>query len=165
MYVVKACFPTTSSLKIPTVPSNTAATLKDPKWFEVMAIENNAIKSKKTFNLVPPSPDQKLITNTWVFRVKVKADGSLDKLKARLVARGFEQMAGVDYSKTFSPVIKFSTIRLVIALAATQDIHRVDINNAFLNGDLAEPIYMTQSRGFEDPKFPSHVCKLEKALY
>lgn len=85
-----------------------------------------------------------------MFRVKPNADGSLDKLKARLVAHGFEQLAGVDYMETFSPVVKFTTIGLIFTLVATRrwNIQQIDINNAFLNGDLEEDIYMEQPKGF-----------------
>lgn len=76
-------------------------------------------------------------------------------------------MAGVDYVETFSPVIKFTTIRLIFTLAATRkwSIQQIDVNNVFLNGDLEETIYMVQPKGFEDPQFPSYVCKLHKSIY
>lgn len=152
---------------LPSLPTSYKAALKDKDWFNTMDLENAALKTKTTWFLVPPDPSQKLITNKWVFRVKTKADGTLDKLKARLVARGFEQLAGIDYLETFSPVVKFSTIRLVFALAATRGwlIQQIDINNAFLNGDLEETIYMTQPKGFEDPLYPHYVCKLNKSIY
>lgn len=69
--------------------------------------------------------------------------------------------------ETFSPVVKFSTIELIFALAATRNwkVQQLDINNAFLNGDLEEDIYMVQPKGFEDPLYPSYVCKLDKTLY
>lgn len=163
--------PSTSSLSqkpsLPIAPRSHKLALSDPAWYKTMEVEDMALKQKATWKLIPPSADQKLISNKWVFRVKTKADGSLDKLKARLVARGFEQLAGVDYLETFSPVVKFSTIRLIFTLAATRQwsIQQIDINNAFLNGDLEETIYMTQPKGFEDPQFPSYVCKLNKSLY
>lgn len=102
-----------------------------------------------------------------MFRVKTKADDTLDKLKARLVARGFEQLAGVDYMETFSPVVKFTTIRMIFTLAATRawTVQQIDINNVFLNGDLEEDIYMEQPKQFEDPNFPHYVGKLDKSLY
>lgn len=152
---------------LPTLPISYKAAQKNEAWYNTMALEDTALKRKETWILVPPSPDQKLITNKWVFKVKTKADGSLDKLKARLVARGFEQMAGIDYLDTFSPVVKFTTIRFMFALAATRgwEIQQIDVNNAFLNGDLEETIYMTQPKGFEDPNYPSYVCKLNKSIY
>lgn len=164
--LVVTSFPTVTSA-LPVVPKSDTIALADPSWYKTMELENDALKQKKTWHLIPSSPDQKLITCKWVYRVKTKADGTLDKLKAWLVARGFEQQAGVDYMETFSPVVKFSTIRLVFALAATRKwkIQQLDVNNAFLNRDLHEDIYMTQPKGFEDPLYPSYVCKLDKALY
>lgn len=81
-----------------------------------------------------------------MFKVKAKTDGTLDKLKAQLIVRGFEQLAGVDYVETFSPVVKFSTIRLIFTLVASKGwtIQQIDVNNVFLNGDLEETIYMVQ---------------------
>lgn len=153
--------------QLPIVPKTLKLAFADKAWYNTMETEDLALKNKKTWSLIPPSPDQKLISNKWVFRVKTKADGTLDKLKARLVARGYEQMAGVDYMETFSPVVKFTTIRLIFTLAATRhwSIQQIDVNNAFLNGDLEETIYMVQPKGFEDPKFPSYVCKLHKSIY
>ncbi|KAK6131582.1 hypothetical protein DH2020_034596 [Rehmannia glutinosa] len=108
-----------------------------------------------------------IISNKWVFRVKYNANGDVDKFKARLVARGFEQTAGVDFHETFSPVIKPCTIRLIFTLVVTNQwsIQQIDVNNAFLNGDLKETVYMSQPEGFADSLHPTYVCKLQKALY
>lgn len=131
-----------------------------------MAAEFDALLGKNTWSLVPYTSDIKVITNKWVFRVKLKADGTLDKLKARLVD-GFEQITGVDFLETFSHVVKPSIIRLVFSFAASKrwSIQQIDVNSAFLNGDLEDTIYMTRPVGFESLKFPTHVCKLNKALY
>lgn len=87
--------------------------------------------------------------------------------KARLVAKGFQQTPGLDSFETFSPIVKASIIRVILTLAITYgwDIQQVDINNAFLNGELHEEVYMTQAPGFKDPNRPNHVCKLQKALH
>ena len=94
-----------------------------------------------------------------VIRIKYKADGTLDKYKARLVAKGFQQTLGVDYFETFSPVVKHATIRLIFTLVVTHhwDIQHIDVNNAFLNGDLEETVYMAQPEGFVDPHNPHFV--------
>ena len=81
----------------------------------------------------------------WVFQVKFKADGIMLRYKACLVAKGFHQNPGIDFSKTFSPVVKAPTIRVLFSLAVAfgQDIQQVDVNNAFLNGDLSEDVFMS----------------------
>lgn len=89
---------------LPMAPKSHKTTLENPAWYKTMEAEDLALNGKKTWHLVPPDPSQKLISNKWVFRVKTKADGALDQMKARLV-RAFEQMTCVDYSETFSPVI------------------------------------------------------------
>lgn len=83
------------------------------------------------------------------------------------MAKGFQQTPGIDYLETFSPVVKSSTIRVVLSLAVTYgwDIQQVDVNNAFLNGELVETVHMLQPEGFADSQNPHHVCKLTKALY
>ena len=84
-----------------------------------------------------------------------------------MVAKGFQQTPEIDFIETFSPVVKASTIRIIFTLAVTRgwDIQQVDINNAFLNGDLQEEVFMNQLEGFIDPTKPTYVCKLRKALY
>jgi histone deacetylase 1/2 len=87
------------------------------------------------------------IGNKWVFPAKAKPDGSIDRFKARLVAQGFSQRAGVDYEGTFSPVVKLSTLRTVIAAKGDMHMHSADIETTFLNADLQEEIYMRQPKG------------------
>jgi len=91
----------------------------------------------------------------------------VERFKARLVAKGFEQQSGIDFTETFSPVIKPSTIRLILALAVFRNWHirQLDISNAFLHGNLVEEVYMEQPLGFIDQQHPAYVCKLHKAIY
>ncbi|XP_019072894.1 retrovirus-related Pol polyprotein from transposon RE1 [Vitis vinifera] len=102
----------------------------------------------------------------WVYSVKVRSDGSLDRYKARLVALGNNQEYGVNYEETFAPVAKMTTVRTILALAASSDwpLHQMDVKNAFLHGDLKECIYMKPPPGLF-PSPTSHVCKLRRSLY
>jgi hypothetical protein len=92
----------------------------------------------------PPDRTRNLIDCKWVFKVKYNADGSIDMLKARLVAKGFKQQYGIYYDDTFSPVVKHSTIRLMLSLAVSHkwSLRQLDVQNAFLHGILEETIYM-----------------------
>ncbi|KAF5462902.1 hypothetical protein F2P56_018869 [Juglans regia] len=139
----------------------------DPNWHQAMQSEIDALHENKTWSLVPPSPDMNLVTSKWVFKVKTKADGSVERYKARLVARGFSQLHGLDYDETFSPVVRPATIRLILHLALSQGwpLKQLDVSNAFLHGELQETVYLTQPQGFVDPQYPEYVCKLHKALY
>ena len=110
--------------------------------------------------------NRKAIGSKWVFKIKKNPNGSIIKYKARLVAKGFHQSAGFDFNATFSLVVKPTTIRIVLTVALYHGwkIRQLDINDAFLNRDLKE-VYMIHPPGFEDPKAPHLVCKLQKALY
>ncbi|CAL2259375.1 unnamed protein product [Prunus armeniaca] len=110
-----------------------------------MTEELNALIKNGTWSLVPYDPSMNVVGCKWVFRVKRKADGSIDRYKARLVAKGFHQQEGVDYTETFSPVVKATTIRTVLSLAVSNgwEAHQLDVSNAFLHGHLKEEVYMT----------------------
>ena len=140
---------------------------KSPEWRQAMNVEFTALMKNGTWTLVPPRPTMNLVGCKWVFRIKRKPDGSIDRYKARLVAKGFHQQPGIDYSDTFSPVVKPTTIRVVlsIAVSANWSICQLDVQNAFLHGTLEEDVYMVQPPGFTHPSFPDHVCHLHKALY
>ena len=107
----------------------------------------------------------KAIGSRWVMRVKLRADGEIERYKARLVAKGYNQKEGIDYNETFSSVARFDTIRSVLSVTANEGLSlaQFDVKTAFLNGDLEEDIYMTQPDGYSDgtPK----MCKLKKSFY
>ena len=131
-----------------------------------MEEEISALTQNNTWTLVPRPHNRPVIGCKWIYKNKPSPDGTSHKHKARLVAKGFLQEGGIDYHETFSPVIKTTTIRLLLALAISQGwhIHQLDISNAFLHGDLQEIIYMDQPPGFQNTQFPHHVCQLKKSL-
>jgi hypothetical protein len=141
--------------------------VKDSKWRHAMNLEFDALLKNQTWKLVPPVKAKNVVGCKWVFRIKRKADGSIDRYKARLVAKGFHQQPGVDFSETYSPVVKPTTVRLVLSLAISSrwTLRQIDIQNAFLHGFLDEKVYMSQPPGFSHPQFPNHVCLLQKAIY
>jgi histone deacetylase 1/2 len=148
-------------------PSSHCDALDEPAWRAAMTDEFDALQQTNTWVLVPRPSGVNIVGSKWIFKTKQRPDGSVDKYKARLVARGFTQQLGIDYGDTFSPVVKPATIRLVLSLAVSRgwSLQQVDVSNAFLHGFLSEDVYMQQPPGFEDARFPSHVCKLQKALY
>ncbi|GJW61441.1 uncharacterized mitochondrial protein-like protein [Tanacetum coccineum] len=110
-----------------------------------MTKEIQALEANKTWELTTLPPHKLPIRHKWVFRIKYNADSSIEKFKARLVAKGFNQKEGVDYKETFTPVAKMVTVRALLATAIQMNwfIEQLDINNAFLHGDLNEEVYMT----------------------
>ena len=138
----------------------------NPHWRAAMQEEINSIHSNRTWSLVPLPPHTKAISSKWVFKIK-PGSGNQPRFKARLVARGFEQTSGVDFFDTFAPVVRWETIRTLLAIAVHLNwpIHQLDVLTAFLNGLLKEDVYMVQPPGFITPGLEHLVCKLHKSLY
>uniref|UniRef100_A0A8R7VGW9 Reverse transcriptase Ty1/copia-type domain-containing protein n=1 Tax=Triticum urartu TaxID=4572 RepID=A0A8R7VGW9_TRIUA len=132
-----------------------------------MCEEYDAPIHNKTWCLVPRPAGVNIVSGKWIYRHKFNADGSLARHKARWVLHGFTQREGVDYTETFSPVVKPSTIRVVLSLTVSGSwpIHQLDVKNAFLHGRLDEVVYSEQPSGFLDTDRPDHVCRLQRSLY
>lgn len=147
--------------------SSVKDTLQDPNWQQAMNEEYQALIQNGTWSLVPYDPNMKVVGCKWVFKIKYNPNGTISRFKARLVAKGFHQTPGVDFSKTYSPVVKAPTIRTILSIAVCNnwEVKQIDVNNAFPNGDLSEDVYMAQPEGYEDKNRPTHICKLNKALY
>ncbi|KAD3067191.1 hypothetical protein E3N88_35071 [Mikania micrantha] len=120
-----------------------------------------------TWSLVPRVPDSNIVDCKWVYKIKRDQTGKITRYKARLVAKGYHQQPGIDYQETFSPVVKATTIRVVLSLAVSQkwQLRQLDVQNAFLHGDLKETVYLQQPPSFIDPNKPDYVCLLHKSLY
>lgn len=139
-------------------------------WKDAMDVEHESLIDNRTWILVPRTEDGNVVSCKWIYRVKEeqKQDGKLGvRYKARLVARGFSQIEGLDYYETFAPVVKFTSIRVLLALVSVNDLHlhQMDVITAFLNGELEEEVYMEQPRGYEEGDPSSVVSLLKKALY
>ncbi|KAJ9566231.1 hypothetical protein OSB04_002197 [Centaurea solstitialis] len=134
-------------------------------WQAAMQEELQALAKAQTWDFVPLPPGKRPIGSKWVFKIKTKSDGSIDRYKACLVAKGFNQEYGIDYEETFAPVARVTSVRSLLAIAATKHwpLLQMDVKNAFLNGDLSEEVYITPPPSVSLP--PGHVCRLRKALY
>lgn len=131
-----------------------------------MSKELTALKLNNTWLETTLPPGKKPIGSKWVYRIKLNADGSIERFKARLVAKGFNQKEGIDYTKTFALVAKMTTMRNLLAVAITKNwsIKQLDVNNAFIHGDLNDEVYLTLPPG-STSSIPNAVSKLIKSLY
>ena len=150
-------------------PKSVEEALSDPKsahWLSAMKSEINSIHMNQVWTLVEPKPNQKIINSKWVFKKKVDLNNRVS-YKARLVAQGFSQRAGIDYSDTFSPVVRFEAIRTILSLSAKLNlkVHQMDVSSAFLHSDLDENILLRQPENFVEKGNENMVCLLEKSLY
>ncbi|GKB58819.1 retrovirus-related pol polyprotein from transposon TNT 1-94, partial [Tanacetum coccineum] len=148
--------------------------IKDPAWCKTMNDELRALELNGTWELTVLPPDKKAIDCHWIFKTKLKANGSEDKKKAILVVNGNRQRKGIDYEETFALIAKMVTVKAVLAITTMKgwDVCQMDVSNAFLHGDLFEEVYMKYPPGYvgqgesvKDADRSSLVCKLKKYLY
>ena len=137
------------------------------KWKDAMSKEIDSMYKNKVWDLVEKPINRNLISSKWIFKKKIGADGEVSTYKARLVAQGYSQKEGVDYDEIFSPVVRFETVRTILALSSKYKfvLHQMDVSSAFLNGDLQEELYMAQPEGFIASGEEHLVCKLKKSIY
>lgn len=140
--------------------------MKDNEWIEAMKQEVKALEDNKTWKIVSLPEEKNTVGSKWVYRIKFKANGEVERFKARLVDKEYSQTEGLDYHHTFSLVAKMVTMRSVIALAASTgwNLFQMDVYNAFSQGDLMEEVYMELPEGFRR-QGEQKVCKLLKCLY
>ena len=132
----------TSKVSCVVIPKNIQEALKGPEWKEAVLEEMRALEKNRTWEKVDLPEGKTPFGCKWVFTIKYNFDGSLERYKARLVAKGFTQTYGIDYLETFSPVAKLNTIRVLLSIVVNLDwpLHKLDVKNTFLNGDLEEEV-------------------------
>ncbi|KAJ0453327.1 putative RNA-directed DNA polymerase [Helianthus annuus] len=131
-------------------PKHYNQAVQDVKWREAMQREIKALEENNTWTSAELPKGKRAIDSKWVYKIKYKPNGEIERYKARLVAKGFTQMERTDFHETFAPVAKLVTVRTLLTIAVKQGwyIHQLDVNNAFLHGDLHEDVYMKIPQGF-----------------
>ena len=150
-------------------PSTPEEALADVEWKQAMDREYESLTQNGTWDLVPLPQGKKMIDGKWVFKLKTGADGTEFRKKARYVAKGFSQQKGIDYQETFSPVISMPSLRVMLSLAAYKDFElvQIDVDTAYLYGELKEEVYLKQPKGYErhDDDGTPLACLLHKSIY
>jgi hypothetical protein len=147
-------------------PFRVEEALQDLDWVLAMQDEFNNFKRNEVWSLVPRLK-QNVVGTKWVFRNKQDEHGVVIRNKARPVAKGYAQVAGLDFEETFAPVARLESILILLAYATHHSfkLFQMDVKSAFLNGPIKEEVYVEQPPGFEDDRYPDHVYRLSKSLY
>ena len=156
-----------ANIKAEKIPKSFEEAARYQEWRKAISEEMDALEGNKTWEIVSLPNGKRVVGCKWVFTLKYKPDGTIERHKVRLVAKGFTQTYGIDYEETFAPVAKMNTVRVLISMAANYDwrLHQLDVKNAFLHGTLEEEVYMSAPPGFEEKFGRGKVCRLRKALY
>jgi len=141
--------------------------VKSYKWRKSMDVEIQSIQKNKTWSLTKLPAGAKKIGVKWIYKTKFNEFVEVDKFKARLVANGYAQQYGVDYTEVFAPVAKMNIVRMIIALATQRNwpIYQLDVKSAFLHVELSEDVFVEQPKGYEQKEGRHKVYKLHKTLY
>jgi hypothetical protein len=155
------------NLVIDSEPSTFEEVSKHKVWNDAMIEEYESILKNGVWEVVPGPHGKSVVTSKWLYKIKHAADGSVEKFKARFVARGFFKKEGIDYDEIFALVARYTSIIITISLASVFDwkLHQIDVKTGFINGQVEQEVYIEQPDGFVIHGKESHVCKLKKALY
>lgn len=137
------------------------------EWIKAMDEELSSLKHNNTWTIVETPKGAYIVSCKWVYKTKRNSRGEVERYKARLVARGFSQKFGTDYDEVFAPVVRQTTLKVLLTVAGKKNliIKHFDAKSAFLNGDLQEEIYMQQPRGYAVAGKEKYVCRLERGIY
>ncbi|GKD67933.1 retrovirus-related pol polyprotein from transposon TNT 1-94 [Tanacetum coccineum] len=149
------------------IKDNPFSPVDNNPFVNMFALKPSSEASSSGDELVPQPNCVMIIALKWIYKVKLDEHGDVLKTKARLMAKGYRQEEGIDFEESFALVVRIEAIRIFIANAASKNmiIYQMDVKTAFLNGELKEEVYVSQLEGFVDPDHPTHVYRLEKALY
>ena len=149
-----------------TEPTKVDEAFMESEWIQAMQDELHQLELNNVWELVKrPDPRKHNIIGTkWIYHNKQDENGLVVRNKARLVAQGYTQVEGIDFDETFAPVARLEAICILLPYANHHNIilQQMDVKSAFLNGKLEEEVYVAQPPGFEDPKFPDHVYRLNR---
>jgi len=155
-----------TEVSIPSTHKQALKSLHAERWLQAEESEIHSLQKKQVLHACILPDGKSMISTRWIYRIKYHQDGTINVYKARLVARGYEQILGIDYDETFSPVVRLTSLRILFALSVGYNliIHTMDVDTAFLNAPLEEDIYIKPPAGITLP--PGTTCfKLLKALY
>ena len=159
------------SYSIDLEPTTFKQAMLSPEFREATNVELQAMEENRTWDVVSLPPGKNVVGCKWVFTIKYRADGTIERRKSRLVAKSYTQQEGVNYTYTFSPVAKLAYVKLLLGLAAVKglELTHMDVSNAFLHSDLDKEIYMSLPQGYTPPPGttlpPNPVCRLNKSIY
>jgi hypothetical protein len=161
------CYAAAINHIIDSKPSCYEEATSHPVWRDAMMEEYQSIMKNDVWDIVPRPEGKFAVTSKWIYKIKHTADRSIERHKTRFVTRGFSQVKGIDYEETFSLFARYTSIRMIIALATSigWKLHQMDGKTTFLNGEIEKEIYIEQPDGFVIHEKESHVCRLKKALY
>lgn len=158
-----------SIIKDPLTVEEALSSDRAEKWKDAMNVEFQQLMENKTWEVCELPLGRKAIDNKWVFKTKLNSDGTIEREKARLCAKGFSQIPYIDFNETFAPVLKYKSLRILLALATIKkyEIEHLDVQTAFLNAELNEEIYMKLPKNYEVKTKAGKqlVCKLKKSIY
>jgi Reverse transcriptase (RNA-dependent DNA polymerase) len=139
----------------------------EPKWCKAMEEELDALENNETWKICHFPKNKKPVGCKWVYKIKYNCDGTIERYKARLVAKRYIQTQGIDYQETFAPVAKMNTVRILLSIAVNNkwNLQQMDVKNAFLQGTLEEEVYMNVPPGHKLENIPNLACRLKKSIY